>query len=44
LPVIVLPVAIFILVQTVISREERYLSDAFGAEYAGYAANVRRWL
>jgi len=43
-PIIVLPVAIFILIQTVISREEMYLSDAFGAEYAGYAANVRRWL
>jgi protein-S-isoprenylcysteine O-methyltransferase Ste14 len=43
-PIIVLPVAILILVQTVISREEMYLSDAFGAEYAGYAASVRRWL
>lgn len=43
-PLIVLPVAILILVQTVISREERYLSDAFGADYAGYAASVRRWL
>ena len=43
-PVIVLPAVIFILVQTVISREEMYLRDAFGAEYAGYVATVRRWL
>lgn len=43
-PVIVLPVVILILVETVISREEMYLTDAFGAEYTGYAASVRRWL
>lgn len=43
-PLIVLPAVIFILVKTVISREEMYLSDAFGAEYAGYVATVRRWL
>ena len=43
-PVIVLPAVILILFQTVISREERYLRDAFGAEYAGYVASVRRWL
>jgi protein-S-isoprenylcysteine O-methyltransferase Ste14 len=43
-PVIVLPAVILILVQTVISREEMYLRDAFGAEYTGYAASVRRWL
>jgi protein-S-isoprenylcysteine O-methyltransferase Ste14 len=43
-PVIVLPVVLLILFQTVISREEMYLRDAFGAEYAGYVASVRRWL
>lgn len=43
-PIIVLPAVLLILVQTVISREERYLTDAFGAEYTGYAASVRRWL
>ena len=43
-PVIVLPAVILILVETVISREEKYLRDAFGAEYTGYAASVRRWL
>ena len=43
-PVIVLPGVILILFKTVISREEIYLRDAFGAEYTGYAASVRRWL
>jgi protein-S-isoprenylcysteine O-methyltransferase Ste14 len=43
-PVIVLPIVLLILVRTVISREEMYLRDAFGVEYAGYVANVRRWL
>jgi protein-S-isoprenylcysteine O-methyltransferase Ste14 len=43
-PVIVLPAVILILVETVISREEMYLTDTFGAEYTGYAASVRRWL
>jgi protein-S-isoprenylcysteine O-methyltransferase Ste14 len=43
-PVILLPAVIFILLKTVISREEMYLRDAFGAEYTGYAASVRRWL
>ncbi|HEX9129962.1 MAG TPA: isoprenylcysteine carboxylmethyltransferase family protein [Gemmatimonadaceae bacterium] len=43
-PVIVLPAVILFLVETVISREEMYLRDAFGAEYTGYAASVRRWL
>jgi protein-S-isoprenylcysteine O-methyltransferase Ste14 len=43
-PVIVLPAVILILVETVISREEMYLRDAFGAEYTGYTASVRRWL
>ncbi len=43
-PVIVLPAVILILVETVISREEMYLKDAFGAEYTGYTETVRRWL
>jgi protein-S-isoprenylcysteine O-methyltransferase Ste14 len=43
-PIIVLPIVLLILVKTVISREEMYLRDAFGAEYAGYVASVRRWL
>lgn len=43
-PVIVLPLVIIVLFQTVIAREETYLHDAFGSEYAGYVASVRRWL
>jgi protein-S-isoprenylcysteine O-methyltransferase Ste14 len=43
-PIIVLPVVLLILIKTVILREEMYLRDAFGAEYTGYAASVRRWL
>jgi protein-S-isoprenylcysteine O-methyltransferase Ste14 len=43
-PIIVLPIVLLILIQTVILREERYLRDAFGVEYAGYVASVRRWL
>jgi protein-S-isoprenylcysteine O-methyltransferase Ste14 len=43
-PVIVLPIVLVILVKTVISREEMYLTDAFGAEYTSYVASVRRWL
>jgi protein-S-isoprenylcysteine O-methyltransferase Ste14 len=43
-PIIVLPVVLLVLIKTVILREEMYLRDAFGAEYAGYVAGVRRWL
>jgi len=42
-PIIVLPVVLIVLVRTVIAREEMYLADAFGAEYSGYMARVRRW-
>lgn len=43
-PIILLPVVLVILIKTVIRREEIYLTDAFGADYAGYVATVRRWL
>jgi protein-S-isoprenylcysteine O-methyltransferase Ste14 len=43
-PIILLPIVLVILIKTVILREEMYLTDAFGAEYTGYAASVRRWL
>jgi protein-S-isoprenylcysteine O-methyltransferase Ste14 len=43
-PLLVLPVVIIALVRLVISREEAYLSSAFGAEYSAYRARVRRWL
>jgi protein-S-isoprenylcysteine O-methyltransferase Ste14 len=42
-PIIVLPIVILVLLQTVMSREEMYLRDAFGAEYTAYVASVRRW-
>lgn len=43
-PIILLPVVLLVLIKTVILREEMYLRDAFGTEYAGYVASVRRWL
>jgi len=43
-PIVALPIVLVVLVKTVISREERYLSDAFGSEYSTYVASVRRWL
>ena len=42
--IIVLPIVLFVLVRTVISREETYLKDAFGADYSAYTSRVRRWL
>lgn len=43
-PVLLLPAVLILLTVFVIQREERYLADAFGAEYAAYRARVRRWL
>ena len=43
-PIIVLPIVLVVLFKTVIPREERYLTDAFGVEYTQYVASVRRWL
>jgi protein-S-isoprenylcysteine O-methyltransferase Ste14 len=43
-PIIVLPVVLLVLIKTVILREEMYLRDAFGVDYTGYVASVRRWL
>jgi protein-S-isoprenylcysteine O-methyltransferase Ste14 len=39
-----LPLVILVIDRFVIAREERYLHDLFGAEYAAYRARVRRWL
>ncbi len=43
-PLLFLPVVIAIVVVRVIRREERYLTDAFGAGYVAYCRQVRRWL
>ena len=43
-PIIVLPIVLFVLVRTVVSREETYLNHAFGADHGAYTARVRRWL
>lgn len=38
------PVAAFLLQRLAIEREERHLSQRFGAEFAAYVARTRRWL
>lgn len=43
-PILVLPLVLLALFALVISREERYLGDAFPVEYAEYRRHVRRWL
>jgi protein-S-isoprenylcysteine O-methyltransferase Ste14 len=37
-------VVLLIAFRFVIQREERYLADAFGSEYAEWCTLVRRWL
>ena len=43
-PFIFLPIVLVIIASFVIAREEAYLGDAFGADYAAYRSRVRRWL
>ncbi|HKC81691.1 MAG TPA: isoprenylcysteine carboxylmethyltransferase family protein [Gemmatimonadaceae bacterium] len=43
-PLILLPIVLVVLVRTVVSREEQYLSDAFGDQFTSYRSRVRRWL
>jgi protein-S-isoprenylcysteine O-methyltransferase Ste14 len=43
-PIVILPIVLFLLVRLVIVKEEAYLHDAFGDEYAAYQSRVRRWL
>jgi protein-S-isoprenylcysteine O-methyltransferase Ste14 len=42
--ILLLPVVLFLLHRFVISREERYLSAAFGETYDAYRARVKRWV
>jgi protein-S-isoprenylcysteine O-methyltransferase Ste14 len=41
---VLLPVAILVIYQHVIRKEERYLEAIFGAEYLAYKSRVRRWI
>jgi protein-S-isoprenylcysteine O-methyltransferase Ste14 len=43
-PLILLPAVLALLWRFVIRREERYLRDAFGDDYAAFTREVRRWL
>jgi protein-S-isoprenylcysteine O-methyltransferase Ste14 len=42
-PLVLLPLVLALLVELVISREERYLSEAFGDAYDEYKSRVGRW-
>ncbi len=41
---VVFPVVLILLYRFVISREEAYLTAAFGEEYLAYCRKVRRWI
>jgi protein-S-isoprenylcysteine O-methyltransferase Ste14 len=43
-PVLLLPLVVIAVDRLVIAKEERYLGEAFPAEYAAFRARVRRWL
>jgi protein-S-isoprenylcysteine O-methyltransferase Ste14 len=43
-PLALLPIVLGLLFLLVIRREEAYLADAFGQQYASYRSRVRRWL
>jgi protein-S-isoprenylcysteine O-methyltransferase Ste14 len=43
-PFAFLPFVLLALSRLVIAREERYLTEAFGASYTEYRSRVRRWL
>lgn len=43
-PLILLPVALYLILRFVIRREEDYLGRRFGVEYEDFKRRVRRWL
>ena len=43
-PLVFLPAVVAVMSGFVIAREERYLVDAFGADYEAYRRRVRRWI
>lgn len=43
-PFLIIPVFMAVIGRRIIRDEERMLTDTFGAEFAAYAARVRRWL
>ena len=43
-PLILLPVALYLIVRFVIRVEEAYLAQRFGIEYEDFKRRVRRWL
>lgn len=43
-PILLLPVALFLVAWLVVTPEERYLAQRFGQTYDEYRARVRRWL
>lgn len=42
-PLILLPLAIYLIVRLVIRPEEEYLTERFGSEYEAFKRRVRRW-
>ena len=43
-PLVLLPVALYLIVRLVIQREEAYLLRRFGDSYEQYRSRVRRWV
>jgi protein-S-isoprenylcysteine O-methyltransferase Ste14 len=43
-PLILLPVALYVIIRFVIRVEEEYLGQRFGVEYDDFKRRVRRWL